>query len=61
MYLRGECDLQEAVRLIKHETRRFVRQQYSWFRLNDPAIQWWDVEQMKTKDVIKWLGDWAVM
>jgi tRNA dimethylallyltransferase len=55
MYLRGECDLDEAVRLIKHDTRRFVRQQYNWFRLNDPKIKWWDAEGVKVEEVVGWL------
>ena len=38
--LEGEISLDEAVRRIKSGTRRFIRQQYNWFRLNDPAIQW---------------------
>jgi tRNA dimethylallyltransferase len=42
-YLRGQIDLAEAVRLIKHHTRRFVRQQYNWFRLDDSTIRWFDV------------------
>lgn len=42
-YLAGHVSLEEAVRRIKKETRRFVRQQYNWFRLDDPAIQWIDV------------------
>jgi tRNA dimethylallyltransferase len=42
-YLKGELSLPDAVHLIKKETRRFVRQQYSWFRLDDPAIHWFDV------------------
>jgi tRNA dimethylallyltransferase len=44
-YLRGELSLEEAVALIKKETRRFVRQQYNWFRLDDPQINWFDVGQ----------------
>jgi len=42
-HLTGELSLDEAVRLIKKETRRFVRQQYNWFQLDDPAIHWFDV------------------
>lgn len=41
-YLRGECELAEAVRLIKHDTRVFVRRQANWFRADDPAIRWFD-------------------
>ncbi|PWH18717.1 MAG: tRNA (adenosine(37)-N6)-dimethylallyltransferase MiaA [Ardenticatenia bacterium] len=42
-YLAGHISLEEAVNRIKKETRRFVRQQYNWFRLDDPAIHWVDV------------------
>lgn len=44
-YLRGEVSLEEAVALIKKETRRFVRQQYNWFRLDDPQINWVEVRR----------------
>jgi tRNA dimethylallyltransferase len=39
-YLRDEISLEEAIRLIKRDTRRFVRQQYNWFRLDDEGIHW---------------------
>jgi tRNA dimethylallyltransferase len=42
-YLQGEVNLDEAVALIKKETRRFVRQQYNWFRLDDPRIHWFEM------------------
>lgn len=42
-FLRGEVTLAEAVALIKKETRRFVRQQYNWFRLADSRINWFDL------------------
>ena len=42
-HLAGAIDLDEAIRLIKKETRRFIRQQYNWFRLDDPALRWFDV------------------
>jgi tRNA dimethylallyltransferase len=41
-HLAGHITLDQAVRLIKKETRRFIRQQYNWFRLNDPTIHWLD-------------------
>ena len=43
-YLREEVSLDEAVQLIKRHTRRFVRQQYNWFRLSDESIHWYDVD-----------------
>lgn len=45
-YLQGEASLEEAVALIKKETRRFIRQQYNWFRLDDPQIHWVDVQTL---------------
>lgn len=40
LHLLGDYSLEDAVALIKRHTRRFVRQQYNWFRLDDPSIQW---------------------
>lgn len=45
-YLRGEVTLKEAIALIKRHTRRFVRQQYNWFRLSDPTIHWFDMVRL---------------
>jgi len=42
MYLRGLVSLEEAIQLIKRHTRRFVRHQYTWFRLDDESIRWFD-------------------
>lgn len=44
MYLRGELMLAKAVQQIKFETHRLVRHQYSWFRLKDDRIGWFDIE-----------------
>lgn len=44
-YFKGKIGLDEVVRLIKRDTRRFVRHQYSWFRLGDEAIHWFDRTQ----------------
>ena len=41
-YLAGECSLEEAVERIRFETHRFVRQQATWFRPDDPHIHWFD-------------------
>jgi tRNA dimethylallyltransferase len=42
-YLAGEMSLEEAVVRIKFETHRFARQQSTWFRLDDPAINWFEI------------------
>jgi tRNA dimethylallyltransferase len=60
MYLRGELTLTEAIAQIKFETHRLVRHQYSWFRLKDDRIRWFDTgrgidSQIKTV-VSKFMG-----
>ncbi|MEW9698861.1 tRNA (adenosine(37)-N6)-dimethylallyltransferase MiaA [Paenibacillus sp. SI8] len=41
-YLEGELTLEEAVILLKRDTRRFAKRQLSWFR-HMKDIQWMDV------------------
>jgi tRNA dimethylallyltransferase len=45
-YVEGTASLDECVAAIKKATRRFIRQQYNWFRLNNPKIYWIDVGQL---------------
>jgi tRNA dimethylallyltransferase len=42
-YLAGELDLATAVARIKTATHRLARQQYTWFRLDDGRVRWFDV------------------
>jgi tRNA dimethylallyltransferase len=46
-YVEGTASLDESVAMIKKATRRFIRQQYNWFRLNNPQIHWLDVDQIE--------------
>ena len=41
-YIRGECTLEEAVYLLKRDTRHFAKRQLSWFR-HMKEIEWVDV------------------
>ncbi len=41
--LRGELSIEAAAQIIKHETHRFVRHQYAWFRPKDARIEWIDL------------------
>lgn len=50
-YFAGTESLEDATRAIKKETRRFVRQQDTWFRRDDPRIAWFDLEQQGVGDV----------
>jgi len=42
MYLRGEVSLDDAVILLKRNTRKFIRHQANWFRPSDLRIHWFD-------------------
>jgi tRNA dimethylallyltransferase len=55
-YLQGEMSYDEAVAAIKQQTRRFVRQQYTWFRLDDPRIVWFDLEQVGFIEILAAVG-----
>jgi tRNA dimethylallyltransferase len=39
-YLQGEIPLDDAIELIKRNTRVFVRRQANWFKPDDPRITW---------------------
>lgn len=42
-YLQGEISLEEAVALIKRNTRVFVRRQANWFKPDDERIKWFTI------------------
>lgn len=58
-YLRCEILLEEAISEIKTQTHRFVRQQKTWFRSDDPRIRWFDLGHDSVDDiaasVLAWL------
>lgn len=49
-HLRGNLELSKAIELTKFETHRYARQQYTWFRLKDPHIRWFDAGFADTTD-----------
>ncbi len=57
-YFKGEASLEEAAGAIKRETRRFVRQQGTWFRLDDPAIQWFDLDEVGFEAILAAVRGW---
>lgn len=58
-YLEGEMTLAEAVQRIKFETHRFVRQQATWFRADDPRITWFEMaESMGETAVSDFVQNW---
>lgn len=50
-YLDGEASLEEAVTLIKRDTRRFAKRQFTWFN-RDERIRWFDLEE-RTADSLE--------
>ncbi len=46
-YLFGNCSLEEAVRTLKRDTRRYAKRQMTWFRA-DPEINWIRPTEKKT-------------
>lgn len=49
-YLRGDYGRDEAISLLKLNTRRFAKRQYTWFRA-DARVRWIDVTGMAAKKV----------
>jgi tRNA dimethylallyltransferase len=49
-YLGGDYSLNEAVDLLKKNTRRFAKRQYTWFRA-DARVKWIDVEDGSAAEV----------
>jgi tRNA dimethylallyltransferase len=59
-YLHGEVPKEEAVRLVKRNTKRYAKRQFTWFR-KEKSITWIDITGIsdsidifnKTKDVLR--------
>ncbi len=47
-YLRGDYNLEEAVRLIKRDTKRYAKRQYTWFN-KDKRIEWFSIDDIDIK------------
>lgn len=67
-YLDGDYDLEEAVRLIKRDTRHFAKRQLTWFKREKDVIwtdldrfenrqQMWDHMQTTAENIIHYKGD----
>ncbi len=49
--LRGETTMERAVELIKRNTRRYAKRQWTWFR-HDPRTQWFDWSAYQDEDAL---------
>ena len=45
-FLDGQCSLEEAVDLIKRNSRKYARKQLTWFR-RDPNIHWFEPDHLE--------------
>ena len=50
-YLEGEYNLETAVSLMKMNTRRFAKRQFTWFR-SDHSIRWFDASKINESKII---------
>lgn len=51
-FLRGDCAEQEAVELMKKNTRNFAKRQITWFR-NDKRIEWINTDNLLAESIKK--------
>ena len=60
-YLRGDTDLDDAIRRTKFRTHRYARSQYNWFKRDDRRIRW--IESSRMDDgidaALEWIDDGA--
>ncbi len=50
-YIKGECTLEEAVEILKRNTRRFAKRQLTWFKA-DKRIRWLYMEDYSNKNAV---------
>ena len=49
MFIKNEVDWEEAVRLLKRDTRRYAKRQFTWF-YKDKDIHWLEPSQFKSAE-----------
>ena len=52
-YISDEIALEEAVQRTKFQTHRLARRQYTWFKLQDPRINWLDASDSRPETQAK--------
>lgn len=56
-FLDGESSFEDAIRLIKRNTRRYAKRQLTWFRRYDEAV-WLDARTASVDSVLKAVAPW---
>ncbi len=54
-YLQGKIKLEEAITLIKRNTRVFVRRQANWFKPDDPRIRWFNGNENSFEEIEEYI------
>lgn len=57
-YLKGEETLEMCVDYLKQQSRRYAKRQLTWFR-NRMNVQWFDVIEKGSNDVIEEVNKWV--
>lgn len=55
-YLDGKCSLDEAINLIKQDSRHYAKRQMTWFRRDD-EIHWFNLDEYETNDIVHAICD----
>lgn len=51
-YIEGKISLEEAINLIKRDSRRYAKRQMTWFN-NDEGYLWFDLEKQTENEILK--------
>jgi tRNA dimethylallyltransferase len=58
-HVKGEIALEQSVGEIKQLTRRFIRRQANWFKLDDPRIHWFESDSpLVVEAICALIGRW---
>lgn len=52
------AELEEVIKEIRSDLRRFIRHQYNWFSLDDPDIHWFDVTETSHQEIETFVRGW---
>ncbi len=50
-YIEGRCTLDEAIRILKRDSRRYAKRQLTWFKRNE-GIHWINLSQTREDDAL---------
>lgn len=54
-YIQGENTLEEAIILMKRNSRTYVRRQANWFKADDDNIMWFNGDELDYKKVVNFV------